>query len=185
MKNNLRRGSLLFLVIGMVLVVGCRDKHFPGALVIEEPVVSDIDSSGFTLLNYKKGYGPVRVELLGIETLEYNPEDGTGERCGKIAYGMVEMFAQYPDARFKLYDIKEIGKDEIEAYIFVQSHNAYKEIDAFFIQGELLRQGWARIDDRELPDSKVTELLRQLDKEGKESKRGIWSTNMCNDDDTE
>lgn len=184
MEKNLRRISWLFLMAVVVMFVGCRDELYPGAYVIEEPVVSDIDSSGFTLHNYKQGHSPVRVELLGIKPIEYNPEDGTGERCGKVAFEMVELFAQHPNARFKLYDIKEIDKDKIEAYVFVQSHNAYKEVDAYFIQGELLRQGWTTIDDRELPDSKVTKMLRQLDKEGKESERGIWSTNMCNDEDS-
>lgn len=186
LNHSLLRRRYLFLPLCLVLssvimlIASCfkmYDRH--GGLIIENPQITGINHSGFSLMDFEGRSKSMRIELLGIETQFYDPKTDKGDPCGRDAYVLSTKLLNSAGIRLKLYNIVDDGEDRVKAFVIVQEQDAYEDSDAWLLQGELIRMGYATLQRNELPASKFSRIIINLEQEGKKNKRGIWSVDHC------
>ena len=152
---KIMRLFIFLLIIIPLLLAGCSTDSDVAVTEGEVRVVRVIDGDTIEI------EGGERVRYIGIDTPEVYPET---EPWGPEATDMNEELVggRVVELRKDVTDRDRYGR--LLRYVFV---------DGLFVNGELVRLGYARAVSYP-PDTGYQDLLTQLEEEAKEAGRGLW-----------
>lgn len=120
-----------------------------------------------------------KVRFIGMDTPEYNPRRNISEPWGKEATEFTKNLLEN--------QIVYLEKDASDTdrygrwlrYIWLKppenpNRPSYEEIKNQMVNGILVREGYARAKEYK-PDVKYTSIIRDIEKEAKIDKIGLWS----------
>lgn len=120
-----------------------------------------------------------KVRFIGMDTPEYNPKRDISEPWGKEATEFTRSLLEN-----KIVYLEKDASDTDKygrwlRYIWLNppenpNHPSYEEIKNKMVNGILVRNGYARAKEYK-PDVKYTSIMRDIEKEAKIEKIGLWS----------
>lgn len=107
-----------------------------------------------------------RVRLIGVDTPETVHPSKPIEYFGKEASNFTKTLLEGKRVRVD-YDVQKRDKyNRLLGYLYLE--------DGTFVNGELVKQGYARISTYP-PNVKYVDLFKELQKEARENNRGLWA----------
>ena len=119
-----------------------------------------IDGDTFVLENDE------RIRLIGVDTPETVHPSKSVEYFGKEASAFTKKFLEGKSVRLEYGQQKKDKYGRILAYVF---------LDTLFVNAELIKQGYAHAYTKYPFKQEYMDLFRQLEKEARENKRGLWA----------
>lgn len=120
-----------------------------------------------------------KVRFIGMDTPEYNPSRNISKPWGKEATEFTKNLLENQIVYLEkdASDTDKYGR--LLRYVWLEqpenpSRPSYKEIENQMANGILVRDGYARTKEYK-PDVKYTSIMRDIEKEAKIEKIGLWS----------